>query len=239
MKEFELCFEIDCKPIQYLIPSILPKDEPQDTELQGNTLEFQYHYRVLPNSIISRFIVNTSDYIHNQTYWRSGVMLAYQENKEICNIARIRSDSEDKKIFIAISGREKTRRSFLSIIRSTFQKIHSNSSNLDITEWVPVPNYPDHDPLKYTELLGLEEMGENHKVIGELKLRLDLRQLLDGYEDIKIRQRKQSGLDVDVSEDSPYNISVNVVDNRHSKTVNQHGKRDNFGGDYVEHNKIG
>ena len=240
MKEFELCFELDCKPPQFLIAGLLPKDQPDETELEGETLEFQYHYKVLPESIISRFIVNTHEKIHNQIYWRSGVMLQYQENNDIYNIARIKADPEDKKIFITISERQETRRLFLGILRDVFQKIHKSLPNLEITEWVPVPNYPEHDPLKYSELLGLEAMGETHKVIGELKLKLDLRQLLDGYEDIGIRQRNLKGdrfIDIE-RDDSPLTVNLNVSDRR-SKTFNQHGEGDNFGGDRVEGNKTG
>ncbi|MEH2196584.1 MAG: leucine-rich repeat protein, partial [Nostoc sp.] len=192
MKEFELCFELDCKPAQFLIPGLLPKDQPDETELQGETLEFQYHYKVLPESIISRFIVISHEKIHNQIYWRSGVMLQYQENNETYNIARIKADPEDKKIFITISGRKETRRSFLGILRDVFQKIHKSLPNLEITELVPVPNHPKHT-LKYSELLGLEVMGETHKVIGELKLKLDLRPLLDGYESLESRQKIPKG----------------------------------------------
>ncbi|HYX16540.1 MAG TPA: leucine-rich repeat domain-containing protein [Nostoc sp.] len=239
MKEFELCFELDCKPPQFLIAGLLPKDQPDETELEGETLEFQYHYKVLPESIISRFIVITHEKIHNQIYWRSGVMLQYQENNEIYNIARIKADPEDKKIFITISKRQETRRLFLGILRDVFQKIHNTLPNLEITEWVPVPSHPKHPPLDYQELLGLELMGKSTVSIGKLRLDLDLRQLLDGYEDIGIRQRKQIGLDVEVLEDSPYNISVNINDHRRSKTINQHGERDNFGGDRVEGDKTG
>ncbi|WP_244917970.1 leucine-rich repeat domain-containing protein [Nostoc linckia] len=240
MKEFELCFALECQPPQFLIAGLLPKDQPEETKLHGETLEFQYHYKVLPESIISRFIVISHEKIHNQIYWRSGVMLQYQENNEIYNIARIKADPEDKKIFITISGRKETRRLFLGILRDVFQKIHKSLPNLEITEWVPVPNYPEHDPLKYSELLGLEEMGETHKVIGELKLKLDLRQLLDGYEDIGIRQRKLKGdrfIDIE-RDDSPVTVNVNVSDRR-SKTINQHGEGDNYGGDGVKGNKIG
>ncbi|WP_392533729.1 leucine-rich repeat protein [Nostoc sp. C117] len=191
MKEFELCFALECYPPQFLIAGLLPKDQPHKTELQGETLEFQYHYKVLPESIISRFIVNTHEKIHKQIYWRSGVMLQYQENNEIYNIARIKADPEDKKIFITISGRQETRRLFLGILRDVFQKIHKSLPNLEITEWVPVPNHPNHPPLDYQELLGLESMGESTITIGKLKLKLDLRQLLDGYEDIRTRQRQQ------------------------------------------------
>ncbi|MEH1925288.1 leucine-rich repeat domain-containing protein [Nostoc sp.] len=203
MKEFELCFELDCKPPQFLIAGLLPKDQPDETQLQGETLEFQYHYKVLPESIISRFIVNTHEKIYNQIYWRSGVMLQYQENNEIYNIARIKADPEDKKIFITISGRQETRRLFLGILRDVFQKIHKSLPNLEITEWVPVPGHPNHPPLDYQELLGLESMGESIITIGKLKLKLDLRQLLDGYESVESRRKSQKA-DNDLDDRTAY-----------------------------------
>ncbi|MEG4404164.1 leucine-rich repeat domain-containing protein [Microcoleus sp. MON2_D5] len=194
MGEFELCFPVShCPGPTFLIPGILPKEQPENTELQGETLEFQYHYRILPDSILSRFIVLMHEKIHNCTHWRTGVMLEYTEGAEVYNIARIKSDPEDKKIFIAVSGRESTRRSFLSMIRDTFTKIHNSFANLEISQWVPVPGYPDADPLDYDELLGLEDMGENTVRVGKLKLKLDLRQLLDGYESIELRRRNQMG----------------------------------------------
>ncbi|HEY9640560.1 MAG TPA: COR domain-containing protein, partial [Coleofasciculaceae cyanobacterium] len=199
MKEFQLCFQIDRPALErdpkpkFLIPGLLPKDEPQDTDLAGDTLEFQYHYRILPESIISRFIVLTHEKIHNHTYWRSGVMLHYTEANEPCNIARIKADPEDKIIFISISGRETMRRSFLFYIREVFNRIHNSFANLEITEYVPVPNHPNHPPLDYQDLLGLEEMGETTVTIGKLKLKVNLRQLLDGYESIEARQRQRMG----------------------------------------------
>ena len=193
MKEFELCFALECEPPQFLIAGLLPKDQPDETELHDETLEFQYHYKVLPESIISRFIVITHEKIHNQIYWRSGVMLQYQENNEIYNIARIKADPEDKKIFIIISGRKETRRLFLGILRDKFQKIHKSLPNLEITEWVPVPNHPNHPPLDYQELLGLERMRVVEYPIGKLNININIRQLLDGYESLESRQRRQEG----------------------------------------------
>ncbi|MCC3504776.1 MULTISPECIES: COR domain-containing protein [unclassified Microcoleus] len=196
MGEFQLCFPIShCNALTFLIPGILPKEEPKNTELEGETLEFQYHYRILPDSILSRFIVLMHEKIHNRTRWRTGVMLEYTEGAEVYNIARIKSDPEDEKISIAVSGRESTRRSFLSMIRDTFSKIHNSFANLEISQWVPVPGYPDADPLDYEELLGLEEMGETKVRVGKLKLKLDLRPLLDGYESIELRRRRQRGDD--------------------------------------------
>jgi internalin A len=194
MEEFELCFPVShCPAPTFLIPGILPKEQPQNTKLQGDTLEFQYHYRILPDSILSRFIVLMHEKIHNRTHWRTGVMLEYTEGGQVYNIARIKSDPEDKKIFIAVSGRESTRRSFLSMIRDTFTKIHNSFANLEISQWVPVPGYPDANPLDYEELLGHESEGQNKYLVGKLKLWLDLRQLLDGYESIELRRRNQMG----------------------------------------------
>ncbi|MEH2429617.1 MAG: COR domain-containing protein, partial [Nostoc sp.] len=210
MKEFELCFALECYPPQFLIAGLLPKDQPDETELHGETLEFQYHYKVLPESIISRFIVITHEKIHSQIYWRSGVMLQYQENNEIYNIARIKADPEDKKIFITISERKETRRLFLGILRDVFQKIHKSLPNLEITEWVPVPNHPKEKPLDYQELLGLESMGESIITIGKLRLKLDLRQLLDGYESLESRQKIQK-----VDPESDRSPIVNIYNSNH------------------------
>ena len=243
MGEFELCFPVShCPAPTFLIPGILPKEQPQNTQLQGETLEFQYHYRILPDSILSRFIVLTHEKIHNRTHWRTGVMLEYREGAEVYNIARIKSDPEDKKIFIAVSGREWTRRSFLSMIRDTFTKIHNSFANLEISQWVPVPGYPDADPLDYDELLGLEDMGENTVRVGKLKLKLDLRPLLDGYESIELRRRNQMGdRDFDYTEDGYPGINIHVHQNnldRSSKTTHQNGRGDNFGGDRIQRDKI-
>jgi internalin A len=192
MQEFQLCFALpDCPAPKFLIPGLLPKDEPDDISLKGDTLDFQYHYRILPEGVMSRFIVLSHEKIHDQIRWRSGVMLAYREGDEIYNLARIKADPEDKKIFIAVSGRENTRRVFLSLIRDTFAKIHSSFANLEVTEWVPVPKHPDHPPLDYQDLLGLEAMGERDYPIGKLRIKVNLRQLLDGYESLELRQQRQ------------------------------------------------
>jgi internalin A len=192
MQEFQLCFALpNCGAAKFLIPGLLPKDEPEATGLEGDTLEFQYQYRILPESVLSRFIVLSHEKIYNQTCWRSGVMLAYREGDEIYNMARVKADPEDKKIFIAISGRDTTRRVFLSLIRDTFTQIHRSFADLEVTEWVPVPNHPDHPPLDYQELLGLEAMGERDYPIGKLRIKVNLRQLLDGYEPLETRQRQQ------------------------------------------------
>ncbi|PSB53575.1 hypothetical protein C7B67_02475 [filamentous cyanobacterium Phorm 6] len=237
MGEFQLCFPLsDCNAPTFLIPGILPKEQPENTELAGETLEFQYHYRILPDSILSRFIVLMHEKIHNSTHWRTGVMLEYTEGAEVYNIARIKSDPEDKKIFIAVSGRESTRRSFLSMIRDTFTKIHNSFANLEISQWVPVPGYPDADPLDYEELLGLEEMGENTVRVGKLKLKLDLRPLLDGYDAIELRRRNQMGDEKygreydDLVDIAKLAVSKPIINKAEAKMTQNSSETNNFQG---------
>ncbi|MEO1395444.1 MAG: COR domain-containing protein [Cyanobacteria bacterium J06634_5] len=257
MKEFQLGFRIDsCTPAKFLIPGLLPKDEPENTNLQGDTLDFQYHYRILPESILSRFIVLTHEDIHNETYWRSGVMLHHTEGDSIENIARIKADPEDKKIFIAISGKNATRRTFLTILRKVFAKIHNSFANLTVTEWVPVPDHPDHPPIDYQELLGAEAMGDTTYTIGKLRKRINLRKLLDGYESLEARQqrrRDERGKEGRFEEEqlarSIRDINIHITNDNNnqqsqeahqpmSNTIHQHGQGDNFAGDQVHGDKI-
>jgi len=272
MQEFQLGFPLtpaipaisNGQPQKFLIPGLLPKEEPKNTELEGDkqndTLQFQYHYKVLPESIISRFIVLTHADIYSDTYWRSGVMLHYTDSGETCNIARIKADPEDQKIFIAISGKQNTRRTFLAMLRKTFDTIHNSFTNLEVTEWVPVPNHPDHPPLDYQELLGLEKMGEQTYPIGKLGIRVNIRQLLDGYEPLQTRQqrrRDELGKAGHYEEEMldramdragypggirDINIHLQQTQGENkpmSTTINQHGQGDNIGGDKVLGDKIG
>jgi internalin A len=233
MSEFQLCFQVPDRPTPtFLIPGILPKEEPSNINLDGDTLNFQYHYRVLPNSIISRFIVLSHEKIYESTYWRSGVILAYREGSNICNLACITSDLIDRKIFIAINGHESSKRSFLALIRDTFTKIHRSFQNLELTEWVPVPGHPQADPLDYQELLGLEVMGRTTKDIGKLKETFNLRELLDGYESIEQRRKSQTSEskydeDMTVSRVANQPITININNNNSAEANNMSSKQEN------------
>lgn len=191
LEKFQLGFELPNSPEErrFLLPGLLPKEEPAKIRLKGETLELQYHYKILPASVISRFIVLMHEKIHEGIYWRSGVMLSYCKGDETFNIARIKADPEDKKVFVSVSGYEHTRREFLGIICDTFTTIHTAFAEpADVTEWVPVPEHPHHPPLDYLELLGLEVMGVREYPIGKLRTKIDLQQLLDGYEPFDKRQ---------------------------------------------------
>ncbi|NJN96139.1 MAG: GTP-binding protein [Anaerolineales bacterium] len=186
MRKFELCFDFEgFTARKFLIPDLLPKEEP-DTGSWTGALAFQYHYSVLPGSIISRFIVRMNHLIHEQIYWRSGVVLAHEGNT-----ALVKADREDRKIFIWVAGPESGRRRFLSIIRAQFDAIHRTIPGLEVQEKVPLPNHPEI-VVDYQYLRDLEEMGETHFVPPGLRERVSVKTLLDG---IEAEETRRAGID--------------------------------------------
>ncbi|MFZ4730111.1 MAG: leucine-rich repeat protein, partial [Pseudanabaena sp.] len=156
MQKFELCFPLNSNsqnPI-YLIPELLDEEEP-DTGIWDNTLNLEYHYKILFSSVISRFIVKMHHCISKRTYWRTGVILAFSEG----NRAYIKADLADAKIFIRIDGNPSTRRSSLAAIRNTFESIHHSISALEVNERVPLPDNPKVT-VSYNHLINLEQRGK-------------------------------------------------------------------------------
>ena len=154
MKKFELCLELDDETV--LIPNLLPKSAPEslDETEWDNSLRFEYHYPILAQSIISRFIVKMHDFIKNKTWWRTGVVL-----KDGNNEALVKADLHDKKIFIAVNGTLQTRRDFLAKIRAFFDTINKSfSEKSQPSEEIPLPENPKV-VVSYQHLLKLERHG--------------------------------------------------------------------------------
>lgn len=183
MKKFELCYDIEPDK-SFLIPDLLPKDEPYTGEWDG-ALAFQIHYNVLPSSIISRFIVRMNAFIH-KTVWRSGVVL-----KREGNTALVKADTEDRKIYIWVADEENTRRDFLSAIRMEFEAIHKTITKIEASQKVPHPDYPEL-VLDYDELIEFERQGVNEfpKKVGDQVVKCNVRELLDGIRPSKTQTTK-------------------------------------------------
>jgi len=154
MKKFELCYDIELDK-SFLIPDLLPKDEIYTGEW-NDALAFQYHYNVLPSSIITRFIVRMNAFIHKNTIWRTGAVL-----KRDANTALIKADIEDKKIYIYVGGKQDTRRELLAMIRGGFDAIHKTIAKIEVTEKVPVPNVPEAAPVDLSFLQQLAVEGRD------------------------------------------------------------------------------
>ena len=176
MRKFELCFDFaEYAGQRFLVPDLLAKEEPYTGDWEGS-LGFQYHYDILPGSVISRFMVRMHAYIYKKTYWRNGVVLISEDSH---NKALVKADSEDKKIFISVTGKPETRHTFLAIIRADFRKIHATIPKLVVKEKVPVPGHL-HVVVDYEHLLTLEELDEESFIPEGLREKVSVRELLHG-----------------------------------------------------------
>ncbi|WKZ39305.1 MAG: COR domain-containing protein [Anaerolineales bacterium] len=182
MKKFDLCYDIDGST--FLVPDLLPKDEPYTGEWNG-ALAFKYAYGVLPSSIMSRFIVKMKDFVHQPSTWRSGTIL-----KKDGNTAFVKADFEDKTVSIKVQGSSNTRRDTLSLIRGAFEMLHKSVAKLEVTQQVPHPKYPNLI-LDYEELIEFEREGVEEfprKVDGKV-IKVNVREMLNGIE--SENQRKE------------------------------------------------
>ncbi|MEL6224794.1 MAG: COR domain-containing protein, partial [Cyanobacteria bacterium J06627_8] len=185
MEKFELCFPMDsADDKQFLIPDLLPKEEPYTGDWE-DALAFEYHYPVLPSSVMSRFIVRMHLLIRQSTYWRNGVVLEADGS-----IALVKADREDKKIFIRITGNPNTRRSLLGAIRTQFRSIHNTIKGIsdEVQERVPLPNQPHVPPISYDHLLMLESKGISEFIPEGHNEAVSVKALLDGIEPQGSRQ---------------------------------------------------
>jgi len=180
MKKFELCFSFPEDDTRYLIPELLDKQEPEETAefSPAECLNFEYHYPVLPEGLLPRFIVRTSSLSEGLKRWRTGVILRFED----CH-ALVKGDLQDKKVFIHVKGPAESRRRLLAIIRSDFERIHRDIRKLEPQEMVPLPEHHE-ETISYQDLLVLEKEGEKEikLVAGGQVVKQDVQQLLNGVD---------------------------------------------------------
>src|SRR5271165_3844926 len=190
MKKFEVCFEFPDDPERrYLLPELLDKEEPAVTDEfdPGECLNFQYHYNILPEGLLPRFIVRTHPLSEGKARWRTGVVLEFESNR-----ALVKADVRDRKTFVSVTGPPAGRRRLLAVIRSDLERIHADIKKLQVTEMVPVLGRKD-SVVPYAELMVFEKSGiwKIPRVFGGEVVQLDVRKLLDGV-DIEGSRRREA-----------------------------------------------
>lgn len=176
MERFELCFRLEGNSDSYFIPGAFPKDRPKFHLEEDKLLKFEFHYDVMPSSIMSRFIVRVHSLIREKEYWRNGVVLA----REKC-FALVKSDPEERRISLEIGG-DGNRRDLLSFLRGQFDIIHNNLADIKISKkaFITLGNksaYVDYDDLLYFE-------SKNYKTmpVRELNAAVNVSDVLNGFE---------------------------------------------------------
>jgi internalin A len=190
MRKFELCFRFPDEDDRYLIPQLLDKEQPAEINVfvPEQCLNFEYHYPVLPEGLMPRFIVRTCVQSINSPRWRTGVILDLEGNS-----ALIAANTLDKRVWIAVDGPTPGRRRLLAVIRSNFEHIHSNYQ-FQPKEMVPVPGHPDK-LIPYDDLRTFEDAGKTvySKAVDGQVLELNLKELLDGVDLEETRRMSQIG----------------------------------------------
>jgi internalin A len=189
MKKFEVCFSFPDDDTHYLIPELLDKQEPEDTKAfsPSSYRNFEYHYPVLPEGLLPRFIVRTHVLSESLPRWRTGVILKFEANR-----ALVKADVSEKKVFIAVDGPAAGRRRLLAIIRSDFERIHRDIRHLQPQEMVPLPDHPEVT-IPYQKLLVREQKGTRRftEIVGNDEIELDVQELLNGVDLEGTRQRER------------------------------------------------
>jgi internalin A len=190
MKKFDLCFSFPDDDAHYLIPELLDKQEPENAARfnPDECLNFQYHYSVLPEGLLPRFIVRTHGLSEDLPRWRTGVVLEFEGNKGL-----VKADVQDKKVLISISGPKGSRRRLLAIIRAVFDEIHSDIKKLSPQEMVPLPGHPD-EVIPYEDLLVMESNGIDKfpRVVAKKVLQLDVDELVNGVDLVGTRRQDKT-----------------------------------------------
>lgn len=188
MKKFQQCFLFHDQEGQYLIPQLLPKEEPKAAlEYKAEEcLNFEYHYRIVPEGLLPRFIVRTHVMSKDAGRWRTGAILSFEGNT-----ALVKADAHDRKVTIRVRGTKEGRRRLLAIIRSDFERIHADIRNLNPQEMVPVPGHPTI-AFKYPDLCTMERdgVGKMPFVVDGKVFAQDIQELLNGV-DLEGTRRKE------------------------------------------------
>ncbi|MEM7537859.1 MAG: COR domain-containing protein [Chloroflexota bacterium] len=201
MMQFELCYEYGRtygdNNRQYIVPDLLPKElTPEPTLDEGTPLRFIMEYDYLPTAIIARLMIDMKNDIeclpngHSQQ-WRYGMMLC----SDVGTRAKVVAYNERKTIEITVQGEERRKREYFAIIRHYIHAINEVFENLDVTEWIPLPEHPDHR-VSYTNLLGHERANESTYFNGDLGRRFSVADLLDSVisEEERMEEARKQGL---------------------------------------------
>ena len=180
MRKFELCFRFPDEDDRYLIPQLLPKEQPEAASAfdPETCLCFEYHYpTLLPEGLLPRFIVRSYVLSTDEPRWRSGVILRF----EGCR-ALVVGDPVERKVRVRISGPQPGYRRLLAVIRADFDRIHAGYT-FKPEAMIPVPDRP-HVVVPYGHIVAFEAKGLRevpHVADGEV-IMLPVKAMLDGVD---------------------------------------------------------
>jgi len=154
MRAFQLCYaseEERGKPIQYLVPELLPEFEPRmEEQWESAPVRLRYRYEVLLPGLLPRFIVRTHALSDGAPHWRHGVVL---QHAEATALIREETDRPELQVFV-LGDDEETRRMLVAIVRRELESLHAEMKM---------------QPVEELELTGVDEHWISVKALREIE----------------------------------------------------------------------
>ncbi len=180
MQEFQLCYQLDERA--YIVPDLLPVQEPAGLDYAAPPLHFVIRYEdLLPRSVMPRFMVQMHHRIPEGTdkRWRTGVVIReplYEAS------AIIRADYAEKETHIWVKGTD--RRRMLSFIRKTFEGIRASFSKLNVSEWYVIQKEKGKKAVvvDYETLVICDKENNGIYFCPELRKNFNTKDVLNGIE---------------------------------------------------------
>lgn len=186
MLSFKLCYELRGTETtrRYLVPNALPDDLPTAHNLDGDApLRFEIHFpRILPTSVISRFIVAMHEAPENA--WRLGMRGQLMGHEFL-----VTAHPKERRIRIAIGGVGPLRIRALEVIRHHFAMI-LREREYGAREYTFPPNHPHAKPYPFESLLKAEREQKREIWLDDAG-DVNVRDWLDGVTDPWVRSEQQ------------------------------------------------
>lgn len=186
MEKFELCYFVPDNRRTIFIPNAFGAERPQNLEWdEKGTLQFQYNYDILPNSIISRLIVKLHPFIIDGKYWRDGAIIKKEDLT-----AFVFTDRTSLTLNISIKG-EISKKELLGNIRFHLDDIHASFKALKINQKIPYEGVL----IDYEELIICQEEEVEDYFVPKLRKKVKVKDLLEGVDLTKSKYINMASLE--------------------------------------------
>ncbi len=137
---FDICYPTDKNQEHYIVPQLLPQQEPEYLFDRCDNLLFRYQFKFMPFGLIARIIVRLSDDVDIQkekaVNWHAGILL--KRNNVSALLEENTSEEGSKIIDIRVSGSKSERKDYLAYIRRAIENILDESyKQITYDEMIP------------------------------------------------------------------------------------------------------
>jgi internalin A len=141
MNLFQLSFPLGDQGERYLVPTLLPADEPPDSgePVGPDLVKLRYEFDVVPGPLMGRLLVRLFALIDGRKAWQRGARLRYGHAK-----ARAWADLGETYVYATVAGGGRDGAELLEMIREALKEMFREYERLRVVEqwwhgndWVP------------------------------------------------------------------------------------------------------